>query len=166
MLPAPLRIAAAIALAWLPALDTKLPAVTVLLAAQAHALALHAPSLWSSRVHRSSCLLLTERILYYCVMQCVVVQAVAWFRPQLELHMTACYCSLYYAWDIGRLTLAHQRGTLAPFCLIGSLLLFACLTLPYFHHRCGAGTNGATEHLLAWTIADSCHFVASRFFLI
>ena len=164
MLPAPLRIAAALALAWLPSSDTKLPVITVLLAAQAHALAFHAPALWSTRVHRSSCLLLTERILYYGVMQCVVMQLLGWLQPQLKLHMTACYCSLYYAWDVGKITLAHQRGTLAPLCLVGSLVLFTCITLPYFHYRCGAGANGPAEHLLAWTIADACHFAASKFF--
>ena len=161
MLPAPLRIAAILALTYLPTSDTKLPVVTLLLLAQAHALAFHAPALWSARVHRNSCLLITERILYYGVMQSIVVQTLRWLQPHLELHMTACYCSLYYVWDVATITLKHQRGTLAPLCLVTSLALFVTVTLPAFHHYCGAVVNGPVEHLLAWTVADACHFAAS-----
>ena len=134
-----------------------LPAIVMVLAAQVHALAFHAPSMWSSRLHQQSCLRLTEHIFYYGLLQIVMIEVLSrWFS--LNLHMTACYCSLYYVWSVGERVLSEPASTLSPYGVILSLLMYGGLTLPYLYYYYYYYSHSEDGHLMAWTIADICHY--------
>ena len=170
MLPPPARILLGALMTWNPPSSSPLGGgivVAPVLAAQAHALAFHAPAMWSARVHRQSCLQLTEHILYYGLLQIGVIAVLAYWNLGSP-HMNACYCGIYYAWDIGKHALAAPSGTLSAWGLVGSLVAYALVTLPYYHHHYGQPaytTNNDSAagdaHLLAWTVADACCYVTS-----
>ena len=150
-----------------------IPPTLVLLMGQMHALAFHLPAMWSTRVHAASCMRLTEHILYYGVLQSVVMELgmlclSAWwpFASGSSCKvLVACYCGWYYAWSVSRLTLTVQKtGTLAPHMLILSMLLYATVTIPYYlYHQPPyeqqETMRNSTHHLVAWSIADACHYI-------
>jgi hypothetical protein len=131
--------------------------IALIIAAQVHVLVFHAPSLWSARVHRPTCLELTEYIFYYGILQSAAVETVSHVAPQAA-GLTACYCGLYYAWSVSKKVLQKlHAGTLAPYTIVLSLLLYCAVTMPYLY-------QSGTEHLLAWTVADGCHY-AMRWYM-
>lgn len=174
-LPTPIRVVAMLTLLFFTtkfrmsnATTTADGAGLLVLAAQVHALAFHAPSLWSSRVHKQSCLLLTEHILYYGALQIVVIEVILRMLLQpANLQIIACYCGLNYAWSIGKLAVVGG-GTLAPYGVMFSLLVYVGVTIPYYLYYYydfhGGGEDASRQHLLAWTVADCCHYAFSLFF--
>jgi hypothetical protein len=165
MLPTPLRIMGAVILSAmrLTTAHEEMPAIVLVLVGQAHALAFHAPSTWSPRVHRQSCTQLTEHILYYGAVQILLIESLAVAGSGAEL--AACYCGLYYAWSVCKHALAMPHSTLAPYCIVLSLVVYALLIVPAFHYHYGKATSGDT-HLLAWTVADVSHYTMTCMRLI
>ena len=161
MLPTPIRLLAMSAWSIMhdPAAAITTPRIApmlLILVAQVHALAFHAPSLWSSRVHRQTCVSLTEYIFYYGLLQAVVIECMVQAQTGAA-SLAACYCGLYYAWGVGERVLGRQqKGTLAPYTVVLSLVLYSCITIPSLHGL--PASASAADHLLAWTVADGCHY--------
>jgi hypothetical protein len=133
------------------------PPIALIGAVQAHVLAFHAPSMWSTRVHRQTCLELTEYIMYYGLLQSVAVECMSQMQTGAA-GLTACYCGMYYAWDVSRQILNKQAGTLAPYTILLSLVLYCVVTIPYLNGGIPGGAS-AGDHLLAWIVADTCYYV-------
>ena len=151
-----------------------IPGAFIMLMGQAHALAFHIPSMWSTRLHAASCLQLTEHIFYYGILQSVVIEAsvfclVLWRLQQgTTSSLIACYCGWYYAWSVSQMTLAKRKtGTLAPYMLVLSMVLYACITIPYYFYYqydydgSKSKEDHALNHLVAWSVADMCHYAMS-----
>ena len=160
----------------------------IIILGQIHALAFHAPSILmmstNKHINPQDCLRLTEHIMYYGLLQIAAIELLLLMTPPPQIMMdheptttttTACYCGLYYAWSIAQHALSlNKKCTLSSWGLSACIAFYVIITIPYcFHHHQHNNKNEndavllhkhAWNNLVAWSVAEMCHYVASFFF--
>jgi hypothetical protein len=153
---------------------SKIILIGLMIAGHAHALAFQLPAIWSARVHRRDCMQLIEHMLLYAIVHAIALVAIIHQGGGVAATGTA-HCCFYFAWSVLERLSTWSQGTLVAWALRGSMLAYLCLTLPvgYFlahsldvhewlqtkGHPWDIQPPALLRHLLAWIVADVCHYV-------
>ena len=129
---------------------------------------IHASSIWSSRIHKDSSLLLLEVAVYYSLLQASLLAFLQLFTSlnKITLWTTASHCSLLFSWRIFSLVHAANakslQSTLSSTALAASLLIFAFVTGPILVNLKNGIRHGNAElmqaHFLALALSEMCDY--------